>query len=185
MSEEKEDVTVSAGQKSYNTTDLAADLSGQFGLSKAQALRIVAAVFTLVGNAAARKEVVRIHSFGNFKALATSERRGRNPKTGEETVILASTRPHFVASQNLKVKVKDGSQEALEAPEVVTSTPQALAANKPAVDATPKAQRPAQPKTAAPAQKRQPVARPQAAAPAPLPEVEEIEADGQSAIDEL
>lgn len=95
-------------QESYNTTDLAGDLAKQFGMPKAQALRVVTATFALIGNAVSRDAVVRLHQFGNFKRLETKERQGCNPKTGEPTTIEASARPHFVASQTLKAKVKSG-----------------------------------------------------------------------------
>ena len=104
-------------QESYNTTDLAADLAKKFGLTKAQALRIVTGTFTLIGNAISRDAMVRLHQFGNFKKLETKERQGRNPKTGEPTTIEASARPHFVASQTLKAKVKAGTQEEIEVAE--------------------------------------------------------------------
>lgn len=102
-------------QESYNTSDLAGDLSKQFGFSKAQALRVVTATFALIGNAIARDAIVRIHQFGNYKRLETKERQGRNPKTGEPTTIDASARPHFVASTTLKQKVKSGEQESVSA----------------------------------------------------------------------
>lgn len=157
----------------FNTTDLAASIAKHFGMPKAQALRIMSASFTLISNAVARGEIVRLHSFGNFKPLATSERKGRNPQTGEETVIQASIRPHFVASQNFKDKVKDGKEESLDliAPAVAQPDP----ADAPAQTAKPKAApkaRPAQTKQAT-AKGRIP-AKQKVAAPAaaPLPEVE-------------
>mgnify|MGYP001749730580 CR=1 FL=1 len=163
-------------QESYNTTDLAGDLAKQFGMPKAQALRVVTATFALIGNAVSRDAVVRLHQFGNFKRLETKERQGRNPKTGEPTTIEASARPHFVASQTLKAKVKSGEQESISA--VVAAEEAATGTAAPAKSAKPAQQ---QKKAAAPA--RKPIARKPASAPAPAVS-EEPAADG-SAIDEL
>ena len=161
-------------QESYNTTDLAGDLAKQFGMPKAQASRVVTATFALIGNAVSRDAVVRLHQFGNFKRLETKERQGRNPKTGEPTTIEASARPHFVASQTLKTKVKSGEQESISA--VVAA--EEAAATGTAAPAKPVQQ---QKKVAAPA--RKPIAR--KPAPAPAPAVSEEPAADGSAIDEL
>ena len=159
-------------QESYNTTDLASDLAKKFGLPKAQALRIVTATFTLIGNAVSRDAMVRLHQFGNFKKLETKERQGRNPKTGEPTTIEASARPHFVASQSLKAKVKEGTQEDID-----VNVPEEKEAAKPAAKPAPAPAKQAQ-KPAA----RKPIAR--KAAPA-APAVSEEPAVSGEAIDEL
>lgn len=165
-------------QESYNTTDLAGDLAKQFGMPKAQALRVVTATFALIGNAVARDAVVRLHQFGNFKRLETKERQGRNPKTGEPTTIEASARPHFVASQTLKGKVKSGEQESISA---VVAAEEAAADGTVAAPAAKPAKPAQQKKTAVPV--RKPIARKPAAAPAPAVS-DEPAADG-AAIDEL
>lgn len=159
-------------QESYNTTDLAADLSKKFGLSKAQALRLVTATFTFVGNAIARDAIVRLHQFGSLKRLETKERQGRNPKTGEPTVIEASARPHFVASQALKTKVKEGTQEEVDATIQVEET---------TVAQTTTTTKAAPAKQAAKNAARKPIAR----KPAPSPSVSEEPAISGEAIDEL
>lgn len=160
-------------QESYNTTDLAGDLAKQFGMPKAQALRVVTATFALIGNAVSRDAVVRLHQFGNFKRLETKERQGRNPKTGEPTTIEASARPHFVASQTLKAKVKSGEQESISA--VVAAEEVASETDAPAKTVQ------QQKKATAPV--RKPIAR--KPAPTPAPAVSEEPAADGSAIDEL
>lgn len=157
-------------QESYNTTDLAADLAKKFGLPKAQALRLVTATFTFIGNAISRDAMVRLHQFGNFKKLETKERQGRNPKTGEPTTIDASARPHFVASQTLKAKVKAGTQEDIEV-EVAEEASAATTAPKNT------------PKQAAQTA-RKPIARKPVAQPAPAVAEEPAVSDCE-AIDEL
>lgn len=120
------DTQTKTTQEGYNTTDLASDVAATFGYTKAQAARIVSAVFTLIGNAVAEGKLVRIHSFGNFKPIHMAERQGRNPQTGEVTQIPATIRPHFTAGQNLKDKVRTGTVEKID-----VSTPASPAAPKP------------------------------------------------------
>jgi nucleoid DNA-binding protein len=157
---------------SYNTTDLASDLSKKFGMTKAQALKVIAAFGILVGNAISRGDIVRIHQFGNFKRLVTKARKGRNPRTGEETTIEASARPHFVAAQALKNKIKEGTVELLD--DIQVNAPAAPAAKAPAKSAA-KAPTKKQPVQRIPVTKQ---------APAPVP-LEEAAPAGGSAIDEL
>lgn len=168
-------------QESYNTTDLASELAKKFGFTKAQALRIVGATFALVGNAVSRDAIVRLHGFGNFKRLETKERQGRNPRTGDPTTIEASARPHFIASQTLKAKVKSGEQENID---IAAAAAEADTETAPAAKAAPAAKKAAP--AAQQAQVRRPIARKPAQDQAPAPQVSEEPAVGDgAAIDEL
>jgi len=143
------DTQTKTTQKGYNTTDLASDVAATFGYTKAQAARIVSAVFTLIGNAVAEGKLVRIHSFGNFKPIHMAERQGRNPQTGEVTQIPATIRPHFTAGQNLKNKVRTGTVEKIDVAvpaSPATSKPSTKSSTKPSVKPSAPKQRPA-PKT--------------------------------------
>lgn len=152
---------------SYNTTNLAADVATAHKMTKAEALRVITTAFTLIGNGVARGEIVRVHSFGNFKPISTKERQGRNPKTGETTTIAASTRPHFTAAQNLKDKVRDKKEEAVD-----LSVPAAPPAGAPAVKP---AAKPAVKQAAGAPVPKQPVRRAAAAPAATQASAEEIE----------
>ena len=56
-------------------------------------------------NALAEKDKVQLVGFGTFETRDRAERTGRNPQTGEEMKIEASTVPAFKAGKALKEKV--------------------------------------------------------------------------------
>ena len=71
--------------------DLIAAVADQTDLSRTKAAEVVDAVFEAIEGALKKKEEVRLVGFGTF---ATAERKagtGRNPRTGEEMAIPAST----------------------------------------------------------------------------------------------
>jgi integration host factor subunit alpha len=57
------------------------------------------------------KEIVKAFSFGNFQLRDKSQRPGRNPKTGEATIIAARRIVTFHASQKLKVRLEIGREQ--------------------------------------------------------------------------
>jgi len=69
---------------------------------KAQATRIVDAIFDTITKTMARGEEVAIAGFGVFKVAKRAARMGRNPKTGEAIQIKASIKPKFRAAKALK-----------------------------------------------------------------------------------
>lgn len=71
---------------------------------------IVDAVLEVIQNTLADGENVHLVGFGNFEVVERNERIGRNPKTGEETIIPASKAVKFKAGKNLKAIVNDGSE---------------------------------------------------------------------------
>jgi len=63
---------------------------------------IIGAVFECIAeNLASGNEVV-IRDFGKFKVIERRERKGTNPRTGEEIVIQAHKSPIFKASKTFK-----------------------------------------------------------------------------------
>lgn len=96
---------------SFNTTMLAGEVADLHKIPRSQALLILSSAFAIIGNKLANGMSVRVHSFGNFKPISTKARMGKNLQTGESKEILASTRPHFTAAANLKIKVKDHTTE--------------------------------------------------------------------------
>lgn len=50
----------------------------------------------------AKKEEIVLTGFGSFKTSERAARTGRNPRTGEEMQIAASTVPSFKAGKKLK-----------------------------------------------------------------------------------
>src|SRR3546814_11378472 len=73
--------------KSMNNTDLAEKIAAEQGITKADARKIVDAVFAGIGEAAAKGEEIAPNGFGTFKSKASPAREGRNPATGEPMPI--------------------------------------------------------------------------------------------------
>jgi DNA-binding protein HU-beta len=74
--------------------------------TKAQANRVVDAVFDTIVKTLSHGDDVAISGFGTFRVARTKAREGRNPKTGEKIMIKASVKPKFRAGKALKEAVK-------------------------------------------------------------------------------
>lgn len=88
-----------------NKMDLIAAVAESTDLPKAKAAEVVDAVFAAIEAALKKKEEVRLVGFGSF---ATADRKasvGRNPRTGEEIKIDASTSVRFKPGKSLKDSV--------------------------------------------------------------------------------
>ncbi len=88
-----------------NKTELVNVVSCETGLSKKDVDAVVSATLTAVTNALKEGDKVQLIGFGNFEVKATSEREGRNPKTGEAIKIAAGKKPVFSASKVLKDEI--------------------------------------------------------------------------------
>lgn len=88
-----------------NNADLADTIAAGHGLSKADARKVVDAVFAAVTDAAAKGEEVSINGFGKFKVKASAAREGRNPSTGATIQIAASKKLGFSAAKAVKDKL--------------------------------------------------------------------------------
>jgi DNA-binding protein HU-beta len=80
-------------------------LAHRLGLSRAQAAAAVDALFAQDGIIAVELKKggrVQIAGFGNFEIRKRAARRGRDPRTGNEIAIKASTVPAFRAGTALK-----------------------------------------------------------------------------------
>jgi DNA-binding protein HU-beta len=80
-------------------------LAQRLELSRAQAAAAIDALFARDGIIAAELKKggqVRIAGFGNFEIRKRAARRGRDPRTGGEIAIKASTVPAFRPGQALK-----------------------------------------------------------------------------------
>jgi len=72
------------------------------GFSKHEAADIVETTLDVMKDALKAGEKVKISSFGTFTVRSKKERRGRNPKTGQEMVISPRKVLTFKPSQVLK-----------------------------------------------------------------------------------
>ena len=72
------------------------------GVTKADAERTVGAFFDIVVSSTKKGDKVAWPGFGSFSTSKSAARTGRNPQTGAEVKIAASTRMKFTASSTLK-----------------------------------------------------------------------------------
>ena len=91
-----------------NKTEMAERLAARTGLSKSAARDAVDGVFSVVAEALADGEEVRLPGFGTFDTRSRPARTGRNPRTGEAVAIPASSSPTFKAGKTLKDTVNAG-----------------------------------------------------------------------------
>jgi DNA-binding protein HU-beta len=85
-----------------NKLDLIAAVAQETDISKAKATEVVEAVFGAIEKSLKQKEEVRLVGFGTFVTAARDASKGRNPRTGEEIDIPASTSVRFKAGKTLK-----------------------------------------------------------------------------------
>ncbi len=85
-----------------NKMDLIAAVAEETELSRAKATEAVDAVFGAIEKALKNSEEVRLVGFGSFATAVRKASTGRNPRTGEEIKIEASTSVRFKAGKALK-----------------------------------------------------------------------------------
>jgi DNA-binding protein HU-beta len=90
------------GGKNVNKNDLVATVADTSGLSRADATKAVDAVFDAITQSLKSGTEVRLVGFGTFTVSKRAATTGRNPRTGEEIKIPASTQPKFKAGKGLK-----------------------------------------------------------------------------------
>jgi DNA-binding protein HU-beta len=71
-------------------------------LTRADARKLVDAVFASVAEAASNGDEVALSGFGKFKVKDTPAREGRNPATGEKIEIAASKKLSFTPAKAIK-----------------------------------------------------------------------------------
>lgn len=85
-----------------NKDDLISAVAIDSGLSKADATRVVDAVFENIEKALQRGDAVRLVGFGTFSVAQRKATTGRNPRTGASIQIPASKQPKFKVGKALK-----------------------------------------------------------------------------------
>jgi DNA-binding protein HU-beta len=85
-----------------NKNDLIAAVAEEADLPRAKAAEAVDAVFVAIEAALKKEEEVRLVGFGTFATAKRKAAKGRNPRTGEEIKIPASTSVRFKAGKGLK-----------------------------------------------------------------------------------
>lgn len=89
-----------------NKGELIDAMANNANLSKADAERALNAFTDSVTNSLQGGDSVTLVGFGTFDTSERSARKGRNPQTGEEIQIPATTVPKFRAGKGLKDAVK-------------------------------------------------------------------------------
>lgn len=89
-----------------NKAELVSALSGATDMSRAEATRAIDALFGvengIIASALRNGDKVQITGFGSFETKKREARKGRNPRTGKEINIAASTSAAFRIGKRLK-----------------------------------------------------------------------------------
>lgn len=96
--------------RTITRADLAEAVYEEVGLSRNETADLVEQVLDTVIGTLANGKSVKISSFATFNVRQKGERIGRNPKTGEEVPIEPRKVVTFRASQQLKDRVRKGTQ---------------------------------------------------------------------------
>ncbi|AWK85583.1 HU family DNA-binding protein [Azospirillum thermophilum] len=88
-----------------NQAELIDTVATTAGIKKADAAKVVQAVFEGISGALGRGEDVRLAGFGIFEVAERAAREGRNPRTGEVVKIAASKAPKFKPAKQLRDSV--------------------------------------------------------------------------------
>lgn len=89
-----------------NKSELIDAIAGGADISKAAAGKAVDTIVETITKAVAKGDQVTLVGFGSFKAAKRAARVGKNPKTGAEIKIPATTVPKFTAGATFKEIVK-------------------------------------------------------------------------------
>jgi integration host factor subunit alpha len=87
--------------------DIVEKIYEKVGFSKKESAELVETVFDLIKTTLEDGDKIKIAGFGNFVVKEKSDRRGRNPQTGEEITIVARKILTFKPSQVLKSAINN------------------------------------------------------------------------------
>ena len=85
-----------------NKAELVAAIAKEASLSKKDAEKALKAFTDTVSKELKKKGKVQLIGFGTFETSKRAARKGRNPQTGKDIKIAASTVPAFKAGKALK-----------------------------------------------------------------------------------
>lgn len=86
-------------------SELVDRIAAKSGLTKVAAEKALNAFTSSVTDALKKGDKVTLVGFGTFSTVKRAARKGRNPQTGKEIKIKASTAPKFKAGKSLKDSV--------------------------------------------------------------------------------
>ena len=88
-----------------NKEDLVRQVAAKAAITKKDAEKAVSAITEVIMDSLADGESIKLVGFGSFECRERKSRTGRNPQTGEEMIIPATTVPYFSPGKFLKEKV--------------------------------------------------------------------------------
>lgn len=94
-----------------NKSQLVEAVASTADISKVKAAAAVDAFIASVSKALSSGDSVTLIGFGTFSTAKRAARIGRNPKTGKEIKIAATTTPKFKAGKALKDSVASGKKK--------------------------------------------------------------------------
>jgi DNA-binding protein HU-beta len=97
--------SLTSGRNNMNKSELIEAVAKSADISKTAADKVVSAVTNAIVKAVAKGDSVSLVGFGTFKSSKRAARTGRNPQTGKELKIAASTVPRFKAGAGFKAAV--------------------------------------------------------------------------------
>ncbi|MBK5273531.1 MAG: integration host factor subunit alpha [Desulfuromonadales bacterium] len=92
--------------------DIVERIHQKIGFSKKESSEMVESVFSILKNTLEAGEKIKIAGFGNFVVKQKTDRRGRNPQTGDTITIAARRILTFKPSQVLKNSINIPMKEA-------------------------------------------------------------------------
>ncbi|MEK7713587.1 MAG: HU family DNA-binding protein [Deltaproteobacteria bacterium] len=92
-------------EKKMTKSELVDKIAAKAALTKAAAEKALNAFTSSVTDALKKGGKVTLVGFGTFSTTKRAARKGRNPQTGKEIKIKASTAPKFKAGKSLKDSV--------------------------------------------------------------------------------
>ena len=88
-----------------NKSELIDIAAKEADISKSAAERALSATLAAIVKAVSKGDSVTLVGFGTFKSSKRAARTGRNPQTGKEIKITATTVPRFTAGAGFKTAV--------------------------------------------------------------------------------
>lgn len=89
--------------------DIVEMVASKTGFTKKESIELVELAFDIIKTTLESGEKIKIAKFGNFEVKEKSDRRGRNPQTGEEITVQARRILTFKASAMLKTAINSES----------------------------------------------------------------------------
>ena len=97
-----------------NKAELIATIASRSGVSQKQADIVLSTIMDAIIDTVASGDKVTLVGFGTFEKRDRQSRLGRNPKTGEELTIPATSVPGFAAGKLFKDRVASGSNDRVD-----------------------------------------------------------------------